>query len=96
MEEALQHHQEGDESAAHLFVTMATKQEQLFTSIVDFHGNDLTRLEETISGISNEVGGACPTGGYVNREKQLHSLQVSCVCVCECVCVCVCCAYSTV
>ena len=58
---------------------MATKQEQLFSVIVDFHHKDLSRLTEVISGVDNEVDGASPAGGYVNREKQLNSLQVTAI-----------------
>ena len=67
----MQHEGVGD-----LLVTMVTKQEQLFLVVVEFHRSELSRLDEIISDVTREVGGASPTGGYVNREKQLHSLQV--------------------
>lgn len=73
----MQQQQEEVEPAADLFVTMAAKQERLFSAMVEFHREDLVRLEEGMGGVGREVAEAQPTGGYVNREKRLHGLQVS-------------------
>ena len=76
-EEAIQKRDEGVECAEKILVSVATKQEVLFAVVVECHGNQLERLGTMISEVGVAVGGASLSGGYVNREKQLHSLQVS-------------------
>ena len=75
IDEVVQKQQQGIEVPADLFVTMASKQEQLFSVLVEFHRKDLSRLEEKLSEIGEEVSEANPTSGYVNKGKQLLSLQ---------------------
>lgn len=76
IDEVVQKQQQGIEVPADLFVTMTSKQEQLFSVLVEFHRKDLSRLEEKLSEIGEEVSEAHPTSGYVNKGKQLLSLQV--------------------
>ena len=64
------------ESAERVLVAAATRQEQLYSVVIERGRERLERVELTISEVGGEVGGASPTGGYVNREKQLGSLQV--------------------
>ena len=64
------------ESAERALVAAATRQEQLYSVVIERGRERLERVELTISEVGGDVGGASPNGGYVNREKQLGSLQV--------------------
>ena len=76
VEEAIQKREKRVESAETVLVAVATKQERLYSVVMELHRERLYKVEETMSEVGGAVGGASPSGGYVNREKQLHSLQV--------------------
>ena len=73
----MQRQQEGLEAAERVLVAAATRQEKVYCEVIRSQREKMERLEKVIAEVDGEVGGASPNSGYVNGQKQLHSLQVS-------------------
>lgn len=73
----MQRQQEGLEAAERVLVAAATRQEKVYCEVIGSQREKMERLEKVIAEVDREVGGASPNSGYVNGQKQLHSLQVS-------------------
>ena len=64
------------ESAERVVVAVAARQEAVYVCVLESVRRRMEGVEGQMTEVSQEVGGASPSGGYVNREKQLGALQV--------------------